>query len=231
MSKKIIMDISFNVKKFKEERLSKEWIDQRISIFMHYTLKSLKKQSNQEFLAPVQYDPFTEDLIKKALTTYDSLPANIQYVTPGEYYELILDGIKGYDYLYLVRLDCDDMYHQSFIQQLHDYKPKANTRVLINQRGYMYDSVHNRIVEIFNPSPPFYTLIYNTEDYVKGIRYKLPGGHGGAIKLPHEIIDKNNYVIHVHSNNTLNKFRPHKFMVGDIISDDNKVKEIIQKFM
>ncbi|MGF7060015.1 glycosyltransferase [Brassicibacter mesophilus] len=227
----------------------KEWLAQRISIFMRYTLQSLKNQTNQNFLALIVYDTKSKEIIESTLAKNKVLSENIRFVTPIEHYNQILESTKGYDYLYLVRLDSDDMYHKSFVQQLHDYNPKDDTQILICQKGYIYDSVNNRLAKYFHFSPQFYTLIYKVEDYIHGKRHDLGGSHGGAIKLNHEILEEPNYINHAHSNNTAIKFpkanpkvnrdiwidnedsgpsRPQ--LIGNIYEDKEETSKILEEF-
>lgn len=230
INKKIIVVSAFNTFNFNDSRLSREWIDARINIFMNYTLRSLKNQTNQDFLALLLYDAATEHMIRDALGKYEKLPENIQFINYKFFNSTIKKTIKDYAYLYLVRIDCDDMYHISYIQQLHDFQHKEGTKVIINQKGYLYDSVINRIANYYFESPPFYTLIYKSEDYIGKVRYKLPGGHAGAIQLPHEIINKTNFLFHIHSANTLNRFNQ-RFNIGGLILDINKINEILQNYI
>lgn len=133
----------------------------------------------------------------------------------------------------LVRLDCDDMYHKNFIQKLHDYTPKKSAKALINQNGYIYDSIKKGIIKTYRKSPPFYTLIYKVDDYINGKRYNMPGGHTYAIKLSHEILAGRNYVIVIHSKNTSKNTSGsyRKSNHKNRITNKNKVKQILKNFM
>lgn len=228
MKKKIIIISSLNTMNFKKKRLEKEWIDYRIDIFMKFTMKSLKQQTNQDFQAFILYEKESEVILKEALAKYEKLPDNIQFTTLKESKQ-IADNIRGYDFLYLVRIDSDDMYHKSYIQKLHDYMPKEETQVLINQNGYLYDSLNHRLSKYYNESPSPYTLIYKTKDYLANFRYKLQGGHPGAIKLPHEIMDGINFVVTVHAQNTSTQFRPKNH--AGAITDPIKVNQILEDYM
>lgn len=228
--KKIIVSSAFNTHAFRETRFTKEWIDTRMDIFMNYTLRSLKAQTNQKFIAYILYDKTTEELIQNAISRYEELPGNIQFISYNLYNLKLKSEIKDSKYFYLVRIDCDDMYHISYIQQLWDFKPKPDTQVIINQKGYLYDSVEKRLANYFFESPPFYTMIYKSQEYIKGLRYKLPGGHAGAIQLPHQIIDMKNFVFHIHSANTLNRFNQ-RFNKGELITDVNKINEILRNYI
>lgn len=228
MKKKIIIISSLNTMNFRKERLEKEWIEYRIDIFMKYTMKSLKQQTNQDFLAFIFYENDSEDILREALAKYEKLPDNIQFTCLKESKQ-ITENITGYDYLYLVRIDSDDMYHKSYVQKLHDYMPREETQVLINQNGYLYDSINIRLGKYYNESPSPYTLIYKTKDYLENFRYKLQGGHPGAIRLPHEIMDGYNFVVTVHSQNTSTQFR-YKNNV-EIINDSSMVSKILEDYM
>ncbi|MDQ8735769.1 glycosyltransferase family A protein [Paenibacillus sp. LHD-38] len=211
-NKKIIIGIEFNNRSKPNNRwkvgLTRQWIEYRMSIFMKYTLQSLKNQTNQNFTVLVRYAISSESTILQTLSKYEALPGNVRFVPDGQYLKVQKELTRGYKYLYLVRLDCDDMYHKTFIKQLHNYKPKQKTRALINQTGYVYDSLRHRVATVKKPSPPFYTFIYRTSAYFKGLRYKTPKGHTSVIKLKHEILTKNgkrNYMVVVHERNTLNQ--------------------------
>lgn len=234
-TKKIIVGIEFNNRSSRggvyKVGLTRKWIEYRIAVFMRYTLQSLKKQTNQNFTALIRYTERTEELIRQTLGKYKKLPDNIIFVPEEQYVETQQQLTGDSEYLYLVRLDCDDTYHKSFIQQLHDYKPKPETRALINQRGYIFDRQRRRMATVKKTSPPFYVWIYKAEQYFAGERYSSPGGHPGVIKHKHEILTKNgkrNYMVVVHQHNTLNQ---RLLKRKNFISDRTKVNKILQGFI
>jgi len=227
--KRIIININFNTHRFTDKRLTKEWIAERIGVFNKFTLRSLKNQTNQDFLTLVNYDPVTEGLVMDALANHEKLPENVRFVTPRA--ANMIKNVEGYDYLYVVRIDSDNLYHKSFIQQLHDYKPKAETKVLINQKGYVYDSVNSKLATYFQVSPSFYTLVYKVENYLNGIIHTIPGTHGAAIQLPHEILDRSNYVIVIHTCNFMNGAHLFKWKDSRVITDKDEYEAILKDFM
>lgn len=234
-TKKIIIGIEFNNRSKADNRwkvgLTKSWIEYRMSIFMKYTLQSLKKQTNQKFTALIRYAKASEGMINQTLKKYKPLPSNIRFVSNEHYLNTKKKLTNGCKYLYLVRLDCDDTYHKSFIRQLHDYQPKPDTCALINQKGYVYDSLRHRVAAITKTSPPFYTLIYKPDEYFQGKRYSLPGGHPAVIKLKHEILNKNgkrNYMVVVHQRNTLNQ---RMLTRRNFESNRMKVNAVLKRFI
>lgn len=227
--KLIIVNIQFNTHKYTDKRLTKEWIDERMGIFNSFTLQSLKNQTNQNFLSFINYDPSTEELVNKALSKYEALPSNIRFVPPSECKLSMADAMKDYDDLYLVRVDSDNLYHKSFIQQLHDYRPKEDTEALLCQKGYAYDSVKNNLGHYHQLSPPFYAYIYKTEDYLKGKRYKFSGGHGAVLTaLKCEILEGRNYTVVIHSSNFSNSDR---LLKGSTILAKEEAESILREFL
>ncbi|WP_336774908.1 glycosyltransferase family A protein [Paenibacillus sp. MMO-58] len=235
MTKAIIVEIEFNNRSNRggvyRIGLTPQWIKYRMSIFMKYTLQSLLKQTNQNFHAFIRYTERTEGIIRAELAKYPKLPANIRFVADKKYGKKLQRTVGSSSTFYLVRLDCDDTYHRTMIDQLHKYKPKQGTRALINQAGYIYDSVRHRVATVSKSSPPFYTWIYNSEQYFGGYRYKTVDGHSGVIKHKHEVLTKSgkrNYMVVVHNKNTLNQrlLNRHTF-----ISNKAKVDAILGKFI
>lgn len=229
-SKTVIIWSDFNTLPFSNKRFKRDWIEERIRVFMRFTLKSLKAQTNQNFLTLIRYENKSSDIIANVLNQYPRLPDNIKFVTKSEYEKSVIEKIKGFKYLYLLRLDSDDMYHKSFIQQLYDYKHDISTEAIINQNGYIYDSIKNQMARFPHKSPNYYALVYKVDEYMSGKRYRIPGGHPNVIKLlNHEIIKRPNYIRLVHSINDSSTFRLANRK--NIINDKNKIKEILNDFM
>jgi hypothetical protein len=241
LRKKIVINSNFNVVGVvpnRNEIITKEWIDYRMELFMKYTMKSFKNQTNQNFIYLLKYDESTEELINNALGKYESLPDNIQFVTGDLFKKKILEDIDNYDYVYLTRIDADDMLRIDYVNQLYDYSPKEGTAVLINQNGYIYDSNKNNILKISYLCPPFYTLVYASQVIKKKINnYAIAAGHIPYYNLPHELMAEYNYIWHIHGKNTLNPYR--RFCDGygldidmnNLIKDESSVNEILKSFI
>lgn len=230
MNKRIIIQSAFNVMKFDiENELNEEWIKYRLKIFTNYTLKSLKAQTNQWFTFLLRCRDKTIPLIKKEIG--ELLPENVLIVGVNEFHEKIKELIKDYNYLYLVREDSDDMYVKTFIDNLHNYPTKSGTEILINQNCYIYHIYQKRLASYFYKSPPAYTQIFKTIEYLRGKRYHLKGGHTGAILLKHEFINGVNYLVTIHQENCLGEFGASKYKKEwSEIEDKNDIKEILEDF-
>ena len=208
-SKKIAFKIPFNlpmtigytiIKRSNEWIMDNNWIKNRLNIFMSYTLKSLKNQTNQDFVAYILYHTPSEAMILNELKNYPKLPNHIQFIRAEDYDSLIKPYINTSEFYYEVELGSDDMYHKSFVQYLYSYNPKPTTRILICQNGYIFSSKKNILSEYFNFSSFFNCWIYKSKDYINNVRYSYKG-YTGAIKLPHEIIPWRTYINHSHQTN------------------------------
>ena len=227
MKEKIIIAWSrINGAPFKSNKEREEWIKYRMKIFMTYTANSFMRQTNQDFVYFINYDQEAKECVLNELKRYSKLPNNIVFT--DNYMEEIKKLIVDYEYLYFVRIDSDDMYQKDYIQKLHDYIPKKETQVLISQNGYIYDIYDGRLGKWSYQSPPFFTFIYKTSDFLKGFRYFLKEGHKSAISLPHEILEGNNFMVIVHDKNTVTIFDS-SFCKGEIVDRAEK-EAIIEDF-
>jgi hypothetical protein len=197
MNKKIIIPIMFNNRGIDKNELDKDWIRYRLKIFRGYTLKSLVNQTNQHFTVLLKVRDETLAFIMRELR---DKPDNVIIVSKNNSVTM-RRLIQGYNYLYLVRLDSDDCYEKNYIDMLHNYAPKPDTEALINQNLYDYEIATGRLASYWYKSPPAYVLIYKVEDYIKGKRYYLKNGHGGAILLKHELLKGHNHLSCLHSRN------------------------------
>ncbi|MDQ0058846.1 hypothetical protein [Paenibacillus harenae] len=190
--------------------LTEPWIYKRMDIFMNFTLKSLLNQTNPNYLAYIVYHDSSRPFIENALLNYPPLPHNIRFIASSEYEYAVMMNLSGYKFWYELHLYSDDMYSKYFVDMLYNYKPKPETKVLICQNGYIYNSATYEIAKYFNYSSSFNCLIYRVKDYLNGVRHNLfqewlvPGGRNweGAILLPHEIIKYPAYINHSHSANS-----------------------------
>ena len=231
MNKKIIIQIPFNVQGFnKENELNEEWIDYRLKLFIGWNVKSLKAQTNQWFTALLRCRDETLEYIKERIERL--IPENVFIVGVKEYHEKTQELIKGYEYLYQVRMDSDDLYEKNFIDLLHNFYPKPETEVLISQRCYTHDINQGRLAYFHYASPQSYVLIYKTPEYRLGKRHILKNGHGGAILLKHELLSGINYMDTVHKKNDSSYFEAGKGGKKDWseIEDKNDIREILKDF-
>lgn len=201
MGKKIIIYAPFNNWTFFENRLSYQWIKERMDIFDRYTLRSMKNQSNQEFEAHFLIDPKSEQTVKQVLSERESLPSNVFFLSNKESEERTANEVRKYPLFYWVRLDSDNMFEKNYIKRLYDYNPKPETKALISREGYMYSEALDMLIFYKHHSPPFFTLIYDSKEYLDGKRYEHKSHCEIDQKFNYEILDGYNFLISSHGNN------------------------------
>ena len=231
MNKKVIIQIPFNVQGFnKENERDDKWIRYRLMLFINYNLKSLKAQTNQHFIALLRCRDETIIRIKELIGR--DLPENVLIMGVEEYKRKVEELIEDYNYLYLVRMDSDDLYSKYFVDKIQNYSPKPETEVLISQNCYTYDINQDRLAYFFYHSPQSYILIYKTIDYRRGKRYYLKNGHGGAFLLKHELIPGINYMDTVHKRNDSSYFEGGTGGKKNWseIEDKSDIREILSEF-
>ncbi|MDO5294903.1 MAG: glycosyltransferase [bacterium] len=237
MKKRILFKILLNTRfrdiksinpKWKFTSEDRSWIEYRINIFMQYTAQSLKNQCNQEFMAIILYRNSTEDIVKNLLQKYETLPDNIIFLNENKEDEFITEYLKDSEYLYEVRLDSDDCYIDTFVQDLYNVSANEETQCILTRWGYIWDHHSKRLGRVYYASPPFYTLIYDVKQYQKGFRYTLKGGHVGACRLECEVLEGEQYLFVLHDSNILATFEQRK-QKNEILKQEQK-KMIMNRF-
>ncbi|RAV00526.1 glycosyltransferase [Paenibacillus sp. YN15] len=228
MSRKIVIEINFNNFGINPDRLSRQWLENRIGIFRGLTLRSLKKQTNQNFLTVLKLAGGCTEIVEEILRNQEPLPPHIRFGTSLECKQMMEEYVQGARELYVARIDSDDLYHESFVQQLHDYRPRPETAVLVNCYGYLWDITAGHMAEDYHRSPQFYTFIYPVAEFLAGYRVKIPGRgtHGNVIELPHEIFPRRNYVNVIHaSNSSAKKIRSKELLTPQ------EIQQVLSQFM
>lgn len=228
---KFIILIHFNNLNWNDNspRLTKEWIEHRMDIFMNYTCKSLRNQTNQDFETIILYDLLSEELITKAISHYPPLPSNMYFMPSQVGLKYIKDSLKTYEHLCFTKLDSDNMYHKSYMQVLHDYIPKKEATFLAFSKGYAYDALTGNLATYTAAREYFYTRLFTANDYLKGIRPPIPlGGSETAKHTVFEIIDVPMFTIVCHDSNVINTSR--LVHPSRIIRDPHHASEIWESF-
>jgi len=119
------------------------------------------------------------------------------------------------------------MYHKSFIQQLHDHNTKETTHVLASTTGYVYNYEQDMLANYHSIYGCFYTFFYKVEDYLNGVRHRYPTGSLEDTPVPHEVLNKPNFTIGIHSDNSLLTNN----LIKKRIHDPEEVQRILKEFI
>ena len=228
---KFVIRIHFNDLNWRPTipRLTQEWITHRMEIFMNYTCKSLRTQTNQDFETIILYDPLSEELIVKALDQYPPLPPNMHFMPKRAGLNYTKEILDSYDHVCFTKLDSDNMYHQSYMQFLHDYMPKDESTFLAFSKGYVYNASTGDLAVYTAYHEYFYTRLLTTTDFKNGIFPPVPiGGSEIAKHTAYELIEVPMFTIVCHGSNVTNTYK--LVHPSRIIADQQKVSEIWKSF-
>ncbi|MGL5675394.1 MAG: hypothetical protein ACRDDX_03180 [Cellulosilyticaceae bacterium] len=232
--KKIIIYTLFNIArwtnlKVNEERLTKEWTDYRIDLFMNYTYKSFRKQTNQDFVVLLHYDPVTKPLLDTSLGRYEKLNENIIFTTNPQ--QEILYQIQGYDELYILSFDSDNMLRLDYIEELHRIANDGTLQAIVNPQGYIYEPLTGKVGTYQYDTSPFSVLVYQVEDYLAGKRYRFVKNNWDLyLELNHKFSSGDTFLIIVHGQNVANKFESFGSVMTKRLTDKNEKKQILNQF-
>lgn len=229
-------------------RMTDEQLKNRIEIFKNYTLKSLENQTNKDFQVWLSFCAEDEqNPLLKELYRLDT-PIRLMFNFEGLMYwndrggnkdleqrlRHSLLGIKTRitkaDYIYMTRLDSDDMLRDDVVDLIQ--KGKNDVKALTLRLGYMYNKDTNELAE-WNPqtNPPFHTMVFPKDvfsDAKKHLEwYEDFKSHEDIVYLPHRGLGERGqryYCVLIHGNQ-IGTVWEHPFR-GKIIED----KSILRRF-
>lgn len=77
----------------------------------------------------------------------------------------------GYDWVYMTRIDSDDMFHKDAIEMIQQQTPEMN-KALIFDKGFIYNVQTGQLAD-WNPptNPPFHTIIFHNWDFFDPVKH------------------------------------------------------------
>lgn len=210
--------------------IDQEWLNKRFEFFNRHTNQSLQRQSFNPFYFWIHCEPGMDDMMGRLAKM---LPPVTTIYTFGDHYAdkvqaKAMPELQNSDYVYVTRIDSDDLYASTALEHVHNCKPMKEGRIEASffKTGYMYDLTYTttgqfnpygdmheygngRLGVYSNPSSPFHTLMIptsiflNTEEYNK----QFIGDHSqvkGA--YPHQYLPDWQFTVLIHGNNWLSTF-------------------------
>ena len=189
----------------------RKWMNRRAEIMNRYTIPSMRAQTCKDFkwwievredtvdyFAPmldlegvpavILPRPAVTDHREGANAAWEREPAHVrERVIEPEFWE--------------VRLNSDDLYRRTFIETLQKMEVRAGTQCILPRAGYYWFLREGKLYKTKHTSPPFYALIYRTEDWLSGYRHPLPKGHRAARHLRNQDMVGRQWVWIVHEVN------------------------------
>jgi len=215
----------------------KNWWEYRLSFFEHFTLQSLKNQTNKNFYFLMNLRRcFPDRLVSelKRILDESKLKYAIVYLdSESSFKEQIEKYFCLSDYIYSTRIDSDDLFHKDVVQEIQSYD-FAWQRALVFQKGYCYDCINQKLQHYKVLSPPNSTIMYPKEvflDQEKRREYmNFPQGHDQIFsKMKSVVLSENKYVIMIHKHNRRSVFSENPKLNRELIPKD-KHSEILKNF-
>lgn len=195
----------------KKQYMGDEWFADRIEIFKNYTLKSLLNQTNKGFALWLSFreeekeSQFVSDLevylTQRSVAYICTFNGLIYHDDKNEErnktleYRLKLslsEFRRDYgDWIYLTRIDSDDMFHKDVAQLIQDQEPFEGALTL--QLGNLYNKDTGEVAE-WNPltNPPFHTLMFKRETFFDPDKhlalYEGFKSHEDIARLKHKVL-------------------------------------------
>src|SRR3990167_2179614 len=118
--------------------------------------------------------------------------------------ETVRDTIgSNFDWVYLTRIDSDDMFHRNTIDLIQSCDPDYK-RALVFDKGYILNVQTRQVAEWSPPTnPPFHTIIFPAKNFFDSFRHKEYYGnfrtHEDVPKVFNAVtLDMNSYMVAFH---------------------------------
>jgi hypothetical protein len=170
--------------------VQEDWPRYRYNFMVDNTLRSICNQSQVLIYVEPHYREQVAQFEKEK-----PLPKNAKIIT-GPVFHYVCDNYPEFEYLYLTRLDSDDLFHESPVEEILSQDPIFRT--LIYQVGFLYDVPSQRIDYYAHPCPPFYTDIFPKAEVDKGEMPKRKG-HGQGLGGMKELLSPGKFVVMCHN--------------------------------
>lgn len=160
--------------------ITQEWLDNRYRFFVRYTLRSLLEQTTKDWVLWINCDAGMRGMVAElrhllvdmgvqALWSFgDESPCPADLPTTVQFGQL-----ARADYVYVTRIDSDDLYANDALELVQGVIPKVPGEVeaSIFRRGYMHELPgvscnQGRVGVYYNPSSPFHTIMYPRDVFI-----------------------------------------------------------------
>jgi hypothetical protein len=186
--------------------VTSEWIADRCRFFNAWTMKSLEKQTFQGFRTWMSCGVnMTEDdvLTVKRYTDADDVTRNNQHEPDDILRRSISPDVS---YVYVTRLDSDDLLAPDALQIAHDTPPQevGRTEASMFRRGYLHDVRTGETGVYHGSSTPFHTMMIPREVFCDTKRYAvLDYGDHSLVnsRYPTKVLPDWRFTVLVHGGN------------------------------
>ncbi|MCH7726403.1 MAG: hypothetical protein IH991_08005 [Planctomycetes bacterium] len=147
--------------------LSQDWVDERIRVYVRYTLASLLRQTDRDFTIWLDCREGSEGQLEPYMDAL--LEAGVE-VTFDRGREMLARLPTECSHVYLTRIDSDDVYAPDVIALIRQCQ--GNHQASQFYGGYVHDLKSGELGSTLLYSPPFYTLRFHRSDLVSSKRFE-----------------------------------------------------------
>lgn len=197
------------------ERATPEWFAARFELFRDYTLRSLLGQTEKDWTLWIHCDPGMEEIVAPlrgivpAGTVFTFEPYGARPIAEFRAEEWI--RLRECDYVYVTRIDSDDVFAPDVLAILEETEPAYADKVeaLLWSRGYTHDLNTGAVTSYVSASPPFHTLVFPRAVFLDpdGYRENFVGDHSKVrSRYPCRTMPEWKFTVLIHGHNFLSTF-------------------------
>lgn len=197
------MKISHLVKVYFHRNTPTSWetdyFERRGRLFEKFTVRSLLAQEFKDFRVWIHCSAGMEQDVSPFSDRHPEF-----VFTFGEHFPSSL--VQGSDYVYVTRIDSDDVYRKDALAIVNGKYPSqaGEVEALMFRKGFIYDIRDGRLGYYENPSQPFHTVMFPASVFSDPVAYEkeFVGDHSKvASKYPVQILPAFRFCVLLHGLN------------------------------
>ena len=161
--------------------VKKEWIEQNkeeeiiasIDALIHYQIKGLLNQTNQDFVGFIQYPKGVEKLLLDRIQVANIIiPPNIiltEELRIDIRNQFTWEYLERYDQIIFVHMNPKQLYHKGFVEELKNYDIPKKIRILMFKEYYQYCLKNEMLYENIDDEKDIanYGYVCRVDEYFK----------------------------------------------------------------
>lgn len=192
----------------RKPEITEEWLKHRYTFFMKNTLESLRCQTipNWQLWLSFGVNTTTIDIDNASRRIRDNCPILWSHSDQHAPSDSVINRIPECDYVYVTRIDSDDLYAPDALEIAHSTLPQEMGRVEASmfRRGYLHDMRTGETGTYHGSSTPFHTMMIPRDVFCDPVKYAAIdyGDHSKVnSRYPTQVLPDWKFTVLVHGNN------------------------------
>lgn len=189
---------------------TRPWIEERMEIWKNTALRSILRQSYDDWIYLVGCDPSTQHIIDPLVKDVHDSRVIMDYMGTRESIERIKEIALEHSEIVTLRLDTDDMYHPD--AALEVMTTDLKTEYLVFRRGYAYrhETKHLWKYDCIGTGPFFARRYLNTDEFAKK-DVVLEMSHVQVRRTDPDYLSEGKFLVSITKQNTTTKPNSKRF--------------------